>query len=634
MGSRCSLINDAHCFKANNICNFVDRWTRLSGDPWIHSVVTGVRIPFWKELVQLRQPFPFRLSELERAAVVGELQKLSQKQVIERVTPVEGQFISNVFLRPKRDGQFRMILDLTELNKAVQYEHFKMTSLRTALEMMRPDCWMASVDLKDAYYSVAVAEEDRKFLRLQWEGQLYQFRALPNGLACAPRIFTKLLSPVYAGLRQEGHECFPYIDDSFVVGDSREECKATVGELASTLDHLGFFVHREKSVMVPTQRLTFLGFELDSRDMSVSLTQEKKEKFVRAAEDVLNKELSSVREVAGLVGLMIAYSPALEYGGAHIKALERDKNLGLKLNKGNFDGRMAITEEAKVEIHWWLDQIGKEDAKRQIRWDASDVEVITDASMEGWGAHRGEALAGGRWLPGEAESHINVLELKAILLGLKSLVKEEGEHISILTDNTTALAYVKNMGGLRSEECNAVAKEIWDWAEQSENWLSIAHIPGVDNCVADYLSRHFSDRIEWSINMKIFKKICKVFGQPTVDLFASRTNAKVDKYVAWGPDPEAWRIDAFVMCWTNEFFYVFPPFSLVGRVIRKLRADGGKAILVAPDWPTQPWYGSLMNATRRRLHFRRANDNLLTLGRPRALENVNRIPLVACLFLG
>ena len=97
---------------------------------------------------------------------------------------------------------------------------------------------MGSVDLKDAYYSVAIREEQRACLRFHWKGGLYQFWVLPNGLACAPRFFTKIMNPVFATLREEGHECFQYIDDSFVVADSFEKCKESVQVLSKTLEDL------------------------------------------------------------------------------------------------------------------------------------------------------------------------------------------------------------------------------------------------------------------------------------------------------------------------------------------------------------------------------------------------------------
>ena len=364
--------------------------------------------------------------------------------------------------------------------------------------------------------------------------------------------------------------------------------------------------------------------------MTVYPTEDKRAKFQRAAEGVLEKQWSTIREVAGLIGLMIAYMTAVQYGGAHIKILEKEKNDALKIRKGNFDGLMPVSDRARQEIEWWLDKIPS--ACREIK-QAPELEVFTDASLEGWGAHRGDATAGGRWMESEQDFHINILELKAIKLGLQSLVREKGAHVRVLTDNTTALAYVRNMGGVKSEGCNEAAKEIWDWCEENENWVTIAHIPGVLNVTADHLSRHFADNIEWELSHKIFQKIIRIFGSPEVDLFASRRNKKVDTYVAWGPDPEAWKVDALSFEWTGAYFYMFPPFSLIGRVLRKIREDDADAVLVAPWWPTQAWFGTLLKATHRRLRFRRRAHNLIPQGNPRERELLGSCPLVVCRFL-
>ena len=624
------LFHTAKNFVPGGIARYVREWEKVSGDPWVRETVKGVKIPLTQTPVQVREPFPFRLSEVEKNILREELKKLEVKGVIEKAQPEIGQFISNVFLRPKPNGEFRLILDLTELNKFVVYEHFKMTSLQTALDMLRGQAWMGSVDLKDAYYSVGIDVADRKFVRFYWEGQLYQFVGMPNGLACAPRLFTKLLKPVFAALREEGHECFPYIDDSFVVADSWEQCQASLRALCNMLDQLGLVVHQDKSVLTPTQDLTFLGFEIDSVGLKVRPTIEKREKFLRAAEDALGKTRLSIREVAGLVGLMIAYQVGVQYGGAHIKALEKDKIKALAKKKGNFDAMMAISKEGKEDIEWWVSEIGS--AEKMIRLESPEVEICTDASTQGWGAHRGTTTSGGRWTQVEQESHINVLELRAILFGLQSLCSEQDEFIRILTDNTTALAYVKHMGGVRSDECNEVAKEIWDWLEQRNLWVVIAHIPGSENDIADYKSRNFQDNLEWEVKQKNFQKICRVFGTPDVDLFASRLNRKVETYVAWNPEPGAWRIDAFSFKWSNAFYFVFPPFSLVGRVVQKLVADGTKAVVVAPNWPAQPWFARLMSVAKRKLTFRKRKGNLQNQGNPDNYDFVNSCPLVACLL--
>ena len=72
-----------------------------------------------------------------------------------------------------------------------------MDTLEAAVNMMRPGCFMASVVLKDEYYTVPIHQPYQKYLKFCFDGVFYQYNCLPNGLASAPRIFTKLLKPVY-----------------------------------------------------------------------------------------------------------------------------------------------------------------------------------------------------------------------------------------------------------------------------------------------------------------------------------------------------------------------------------------------------------------------------------------------------
>ena len=331
--------------------------------------------------------------------------------------------VSNVFLRPKPNGQHRLILDLMDL---YEYEHFKIS-----FDMMRKDCWMALVDLKDAYYSVPVAQEERKFLRFLWEGQMFQFVALPNGLASVSRIFTKILTPLDAKLRESGHECCPYIDDSFVVADTVEKCQGTVKILCEQLDKLGFIIHTERLVIRLTQNLIFLGFHLDSREMKVCPTEEKRQKLKRAVNHLRNKEVNSIRKVAGLVGLMLSYSPAVQYGSDHVKEVELQKNAALKEAKGNFEQKMRVSGKALTDIKWWVHNIDKTD--RDLTMKNPRILIYTDASTEGWGGHREGQTVGGHWLEQEKEEHSNVLELKAILFGLQSLVYEQEVRVGVKT---------------------------------------------------------------------------------------------------------------------------------------------------------------------------------------------------------
>ena len=108
-----------------------------------------------------------------------------------------------------------------------------------------------------------------------FNGTLYQYTCLPNGFSSALRVFTKLLKPVYASLHTLGHLSLGYIDDSYLQGDNAKECSSNIKATALLFNRLGFHLHPAKSVIIPTQALTSLGFRLDSLSMTVSPTREK-----------------------------------------------------------------------------------------------------------------------------------------------------------------------------------------------------------------------------------------------------------------------------------------------------------------------------------------------------------------------
>ena len=149
-----------------------------------------------------------------------EISKLLSKGLLELTHRSPGDFKSNIFVRPKKDGSYRMILNLKPLNEFVDYHHFKMDTFQTALKLIQPGSFMASVHLKDAYYSIPVHPEHRKYLMFEWEGQYYQVTCHPNRLSSAPRVFTKILKPVHLHLRSIGHICMGHIDDSLLVAYS------------------------------------------------------------------------------------------------------------------------------------------------------------------------------------------------------------------------------------------------------------------------------------------------------------------------------------------------------------------------------------------------------------------------------
>lgn len=591
----------------------------------------GLKIPVTDIPKQDIEPIPFNLSKKQSQLLSEVIGKLLEQGVVEFSVEQPGQVISNVFLRPKPNNKYRLILDLSEFNtEYVEYQHFKMTNLKMALDLVRPGMFMSSIDLSDAYFTVPIHEASRKFLKFRWANRLFQFTALPNGLACAPRLFTKLMNPVFSYFRGKGWSCFQYIDDSIIMDPDFDRCKLITRKIAEKLTKLGFFVHETKSSLTPDQQLIFLGFLINSKHMIVSPTLEKKQKIFRAGLQLLNTPRPSIREVAGFVGIAGSYSVASDFGANHAKQIELARNKALVRSKGDFDKLMVLSDEARNDIRWWLTNANNiQRSFEVVKWVFT---MSTDASLKGWGATSPLGNTNGRWSESEKLLHINVLEAKAILFALYCFVKQKGLAVRILSDNSTAVSYVNKKGGVHSPKCLEISQQIWDYAEKLNLKLCAAHIPGKHNHLADMYSRHFKDNTEWELRQEIFELIQTVWGKPDIDLFASRLNNKCARYVSWKPDPASEMIDAFSFTWNFKFIYAFPPFCLASRVWQKMMSDEVKGVLITPLWPSQPWFASINNAASEVLRFQRKRGNLTHPCQSLREDPITTIPLIAFRF--
>ena len=258
-------------------------------------MIQGCPIEFESMPKQLSKAHPISHNPDERKIINIELDKLLSKGVIEETTHLEGEFLSSILVRKKKDDSYRMILNLKDLNYSIEKKHFKMDTFLSAVNLVKQNCYMASVDLRDAYYTIAISAEFRKYLRFEWQGKLYQYTCLPNRLSSAPRYFTKILKPVYSLIRSKGHLNVGYIDDSYLQGDTFEECKHNVRDSVSLFAKLGFLPHPEKSVFEPTQKIIFLGFVINSVIMTIS-TPEKALKICTAC-----KKLSAKSECSNQI---------------------------------------------------------------------------------------------------------------------------------------------------------------------------------------------------------------------------------------------------------------------------------------------------------------------------------------------
>lgn len=120
--------------------------------------------------------------------------------------------------------------------------------------MLRTGCFMAKLDLKDAYHLEPIKKSHKKILRFKLNNSLYEYNCLPFGLSIAPFVFTKLKKPLISFLRRRGFIYVIYLDDFLLIGNSYEICNINVSETIRILEQLGFLVNYKKSNLIP--RLT------------------------------------------------------------------------------------------------------------------------------------------------------------------------------------------------------------------------------------------------------------------------------------------------------------------------------------------------------------------------------------------
>ena len=136
------------------------------------------------------------------------------------------------------------------------------------------------------------------------------------------------------------------------------------------------------------------------------------------------------------------------------------------------------------------------------------------------------------------------------LSGVKLTIKAGLEHfhnrvVPVETDSKVTQAYINHLGG-RSPFLNSIARDLWSMCYQAHILLIAVHRPSKVNVRADRLSKWKHDHTNIRLEPKVFEMIDCRYGPHLVDLFATRDNRLLDRYVSWRPDPSAVAVDAFL----------------------------------------------------------------------------------------
>jgi hypothetical protein len=503
--------------------------------------------------------------------------------------------VSNIFLREKKDGDQRPVINLRRLNSLVPYIHFKMEGLKDVKDMLSQNDLMVKIDLKDAYLTIPLAKESRKLISFSWKGELFEFKVLCFGLGSAPRIFTKVLKVPISALRRLGHRLVIYLDDLIVMAQTMEEIVRARDTTIHILEHLGFVINQEKSEMIPSRRIEFLGVVVDSVAMTLSLPETKVLSLTNLCQKAQARPQIEALDLARVIGKLSATMPAVTHAMIQVRHLQMCLRTSLQANP-SYHTVLSLSDEARMELKWWEVNLSLLQGK-PLSITPPNMIIQSDAATSGgWGARCQSWETGGQWTKEESLLHINVQEMLAATLAVKTFTKwSPTDSILLQIDSQVALSYIVKQGGTKNLEMVREAKNLWTYLAEKGITLTAEWLPTKLNDRADFQSRNVSDSAEWKLKPSVFRMICAQWGQPSVDLFASRTSHQMDQYMSLKMDPQAIAIDAMQQTWDNMFPFAFPPFCLLGRVLKKLKRHSSEMILISPVWASQPWYPMLLD---------------------------------------
>ena len=151
---------------------------------------------------------------------------------------------------------------------------------------------------------ITTHKDSQKFSQFLWRNKSYAFPGFCFGLNTAPRIFTRLLKPVAAFLRKQGVRVILYLDDFLILGSTYQEVQSHTAMAVFLLEREGFTVNLEKSCLIPTQIITFLGFVIDSTVEALSLPQEKVLKVKSLCLKAKVTRTIPARQIASVLGTL------------------------------------------------------------------------------------------------------------------------------------------------------------------------------------------------------------------------------------------------------------------------------------------------------------------------------------------
>ncbi|XP_064111450.1 uncharacterized protein LOC135218938 [Macrobrachium nipponense] len=509
-----------------------------------------------------------------------------EKGAIEPVLELESPgFYNCLFLVPKASGGWRPVLDVSALNVFVEKTKFTMETTQSVLAAVRPGDWMVSLNLQDAYFHIPIHPTSRKFLRFVVQNRCFQFKAHCFGLSTAPQVFTRVMANVVGWLHQEGIRVSLYLWMTGLIKGPKVEDKVGLEDLHKTFlmtQELGLIINKEKSQIEPSQTILYLGIVLDSARFRASPSQERQNRCLeKLGSGIPGVERSAwAMDWMSLLGTLSSLEQFVSLGRLHLRPLQHFLS---RVSESEENQETSELVAGSVEIRG-RNLPAQEEPKPSVVLRCFGVRMGSNTGEQGGLRLLGSGTERMAHQQEGVDGHsVRIENLQDSVLG---------RVVEVNSDNTTALAYIKKQGGTHSLSLYETARELLLWAKENGVELLTRFVQGQKNVRADMLSRKGQVLpTEWTLNLQVCQRLWKLWGRPSIDLFASNQNKRITNYCSLVPDKEATAVDTFLMDWTGIDTYAFPPFKIINLVIKKFALlEAGRMTLIAPFWPAREWF--------------------------------------------
>lgn len=440
----------------------------------------------------------------------GEFKEEVEAQILEEiaegrylVTQEKPTIVSALGALPKPDGGIRLIHDASRpcgqaVNDYASLEsRIAFQSVRDATELLTESSFMAKIDLKSAYRSVSTNSQHHHLAGLQWkfkghtEFTFLKDTRLPFGARLSVQAFHRLSKAIQRFMAKRGIKTIVYLDDFLVVGNDREECLQAMNTLIKLLRDLGFYIAYSK-LEGPTQRLTFLGIEIDVRAGVLRLPQKKLSELHSLLSTFLLRTRASLRQLQHLAGRLVFASNIIKGGRSFLHyVFEQIRMLKQAHHKA------LLSDKLKSELRWWLHSLVMLNASIFVKLHRPTVTITTDACNFGAGMIFKSPFytdwAYINWefdYPTARHSHINVKETLAAILAIYRWAPQLRHcRVRLETDNITTRANISKGACRHSEFLMYHLKNLFWICTLYDIHIDCVYLPGALNIDSDAISR-------------------------------------------------------------------------------------------------------------------------------------------------